>query len=159
MTDWARWVIGNVVSCDNILLTCVEVLVICDFEARWPNLYAATPRPKASDQSIETRGVVSRKTPEKIYHIIFGLMQSLRVKGGEVTLAFGSVHTCKGNTRSLKLITQKQWVEEEEIRGRGALSQGCRTESSSENKKRKADGPGTGADGGRARRRLVTIVG
>jgi hypothetical protein len=53
--------------------------------------------------------------------------------------------------RYLELNTQNHWVEGDEIRGRGALSQGCRTESSGESKKRKADV--TGADGGRARTR------
>jgi hypothetical protein len=54
--------------------------------------------------------------------------------------------------RCLKLDTETgQWVEQDEVRGRGALSQGCRTESSGESKKRKADG--TGADGGRARKK------
>ncbi len=33
------------------------------------------------------QGAISRKTPEKIYHVLFlGLMQSLRAKGWEVTV-------------------------------------------------------------------------
>lgn len=48
--------------------------------------------------------------------------------------------------RYLELNNIGQWVEQDGVRGRGALSQGCRTESSDGSKKRKADG--TGADGG-----------
>ena len=208
MTDWARWVIGDVGSCDNILETCVEGPV-SDFEAKWPYFMQQLLDPKLVTK---TRGAIGRKTPEKIYHLFFlGLMQSLRAKVWEVsvkaqarrgyvdlrllhklkhkavlievkssekqedmerdanralerivkkncrnleglrnicTLREYGIATFHLNSyvkgRYLEFDTQNQWVEGDEIR---ALSQGCRTESSGESKKRKADG--TGADGGR----------
>jgi PD-(D/E)XK nuclease superfamily len=215
MMDWAGWVIGDAISCNNILSTCVEG-PISDFEAKWPNFMQQLLDPELVTK---TRGIISCKTPEKIYHVLFlGLMQSLRVGGWEVTVearARGDyvdlrlLHKPKRKAvlinvktsnkqkdmkrdanralkqivdknyrnpeglqnirflreygiagfhfssyvkgRYLELNTQNQWVEEEEICGRGVLSQGCRTESSGESKKRKADG--AGADGGRARQR------
>ena len=36
MTDWARWVIGDVESSNNILKMCVNGPVN-DFSAKWPN--------------------------------------------------------------------------------------------------------------------------
>jgi len=215
MIDWARWVVGGVPR-RNILQTCVEG-PISDFEAKWPNFMKQVLDPKLV---AETRGAISRKTPEKTYNVLFlGLMQSLRGIGWEVIVearAGGSfvdlrlLHKQKRKgvlielkssekegdlegdaNRALEQIAKKnyrnleslrnilflreygiagfhlsscvkgrhlefnsktgQWVEEDEVRGRGALSQECRTESSGESKKRKADG--TGADGGRARKR------
>jgi hypothetical protein len=215
MTDWARWIIDYDGSSDDILTTCVEG-PISDFEAKWPNFMQQFLDPKLVG---ETRRAISRKTPEKIYHVLFlGLMQSLKKKGWEVVvearaggdyvdlrLLHKRKHTAilielkssekegdferdaKGaleevvkknywnaeglrniqtlreygiaghhlsscvKGRHLKLTGTGQWAEEDEVRGRGALSQGCRTESSCKSKKRKADG--TGADGGRARKR------
>lgn len=80
MTDWARWIIGDVESWDDILKPCVEGPV-SDFEAKWPNFMQ-----QQLDRKLvaKKRGAVSRKTPEKIYHVFFlGLMQSLRAKGWE----------------------------------------------------------------------------
>ncbi len=85
MTDWARWVIDDVESCDcqrdNILSTCVEGPV-SDFEAKWPNFMQQLLDPKLVTK---TRGAISRKTPESIYYVLFlGLMQSLRTTDWEV---------------------------------------------------------------------------
>jgi PD-(D/E)XK nuclease superfamily len=218
MADWARWIIDSedsAESCNDILSTCVEG-PICDFEAKWPNFMQQFLNPKLVEK---TRCAISRKTPEKIYHVLFlGLMQSLKKKGWEVIVearaggdyvdlrllhkpkrkavlielkssekegdlerdanraleqivkknyrnpeGLWNVQTLREygiagyhlsscvKGRSLKLKTgTDEWVEEDEVRGRGALSQGCRTESSCKSKKRKGDG--TGADGGRARK-------
>jgi hypothetical protein len=80
MTDWARWIIGDV-ACGDILSTCVEG-PISDFEAKWPNFIQQFLDPKLVSKA---RGAISRKTPEKIYHVLFlGLMQSLTAKGWEI---------------------------------------------------------------------------
>jgi len=216
MTDWARWIIGDGGSYDNILETCVEG-PISDFEAKWPNWMQQSLDPKLVGK---TRHAISRKAPEKTYHALFlGLMQSLRAKGWEIIIearaggGYIDLHLlhkrkCKAvlielissekerelerdANRALEQIVNKnyrnpeglpniqtlreygiacfrlsscvkgrylkrntetdQWVEEDEVRGRGALSQGCTTESRGESKKRKADG--TGADGRKARTR------
>jgi PD-(D/E)XK nuclease superfamily len=83
MTDWARWIIRDVESCDNILKACVEGPV-SDFAAKWPDFMQQQLDPKLVDKE---RGAVSRKTSERIYHVLFwGLMQSLRAKGWEVSI-------------------------------------------------------------------------
>ena len=83
MTDWARWIVGDVESWDDILKMCVEGPV-SDFTAKWPNFMQQQLDPKPVGKE---RGAVSRKTPEKIYHVLFlGLMQSLRAKGWEVSI-------------------------------------------------------------------------
>ena len=80
MADWIRWAVGSVESYNNIPRTCVEG-PIKDFEAKWPNFM----RQLNSKMVAKTRGDVNRKTPEKIYHVIFlGLMQSLRAEGWKV---------------------------------------------------------------------------
>ena len=80
MTDWSRRIIGDVESSDNILKTCVEGPV-SDFTMRWPNFMQQQLGPKPVGKA------VSRKTPERIYHVLFwGLMQSLRAKGWEVSI-------------------------------------------------------------------------
>ena len=81
MADWTRWIIGDVEPYNNILRTCVEG-PIREFEAKWPNFMQQLLDPKLV---AKTRGALSRKTPEKIYHVLFlGLMQSLRAEGWEV---------------------------------------------------------------------------
>src|SRR6267154_1308090 len=51
---------------------------------KWPNFMQQQLDPKLVDK---VRGAVSRKTPERIYHVLFwGLMQSLRAKGWEVSI-------------------------------------------------------------------------
>jgi len=81
MTDWARWIIGDVES--SILKMCVEGPV-SDFTAKWPNFMQQQLDPKLVGKA---RGAISRKTPEKIYHCLFwGLMQSLRGKGWDVKI-------------------------------------------------------------------------
>jgi len=83
MTDWARWIIGDVESGDDILKMCVEGPV-SDFTAKWPNFMQQQLDPKLVDKA---QGAVGRKTPERIYHVLFwGLMQSLRAKGWEVSI-------------------------------------------------------------------------
>ena len=83
MTDWARWVIGDVEPSDDILKMCVEGPV-SDFAMKWPNFMQQQLDPKLVGKA---RGAVSRKTPEKIYHVLFwGLMQSLRGEGWEVSI-------------------------------------------------------------------------
>jgi len=78
MTDWARWVIGDVGSWHHILETCVEGPVR-DLATKWPNFMQQQLHPKLVGKA---QGAVSCKTPERIYHVLFwGLMQSLRVKG------------------------------------------------------------------------------
>lgn len=42
MTDWARWIIGDVESSDDILKRCVEGPV-SDFATKWPNLCSEGP--------------------------------------------------------------------------------------------------------------------
>ena len=82
MTDWARWIIGDVKS-GNILETCVEGPV-SDFATKWPNFMRQQLDPKLVGKA---RGAISRKTLERIYHILFwGLMQSLKTKGWEVSI-------------------------------------------------------------------------
>jgi len=52
--------------------------------AKWPNFMQQQLDPKLVGKA---RGAVSRKTPERIYHVLFwDLMQSLRVKGWEVSI-------------------------------------------------------------------------
>ena len=83
MMDWARWVIRDVDPYDDILDTCVEGPV-SDFTTRWPNYMQQQLDPKLVGK---TRGAASNKTPERIYHVLFwGLMQSLREKGWEVSI-------------------------------------------------------------------------
>ena len=83
MTDWARWIIGDVKSLDHILKMCVEGLV-SNFMTKWPIFMQQQLNPKLFGKA---RGVVSRKTLERIYHVLFwGLMQSLRAKGWEVSI-------------------------------------------------------------------------
>ena len=80
MTDWARWIIGDVKSLDHILKTCVEGPV-SDLMTKWPIFMQQQLDPKLFGKA---RGVVSRKTPD---HVLFwGLMQSLRAKGWEVSI-------------------------------------------------------------------------
>ena len=65
------------------LKTCVDGPV-SNFTAKWPNFMQQQLDPKLVGKE---RGAVSRKTPERIYHIMFwGLMQSLRAKGWEVSI-------------------------------------------------------------------------
>jgi hypothetical protein len=79
MTDWAKW-IGDVVSRDNILSTCVEG-PITDSEVNCPNFMQQLLDPKLV---AKTRGAISRKTPEKIYYILFlGLWNPLEGKAGK----------------------------------------------------------------------------
>jgi hypothetical protein len=85
MADWARWVVGDVSSRNNILQTCLEGPV-SDFEAKWPNFM----------QRLHAKVVVknrsaSGKTPEKIYQVLtfLGLMQSLAAESWEVSRAGG----------------------------------------------------------------------
>jgi hypothetical protein len=81
MTDWARWVIGDV-SWNDILEPCVEGPV-SDFETRWPDYMQSELDPKLVTK---TRGAVSPKTPEKICHVfVLGLIHFLRAKGWEVS--------------------------------------------------------------------------
>jgi hypothetical protein len=216
MTDWARWIIDGEESCNDILSTCVEG-PISDFEAKWPNFMEQFLSPKLVEK---TRRAISRKTPEKIYQVLFlGLMQSLRAKGWEVIVearAGGYVdlrllHKPKRKAvlielkssekegdlerdanraleqivkknyrnpeslqniqtlreygiagyhlsscvkgRSLKLKTgTEEWVDEDEVRGRGALSQECWTESSGESKNSGESKKRKAADEGRARK-------
>ena len=82
MTDWARWIIGDVGSWD-ILEKCVEGPV-SDFAMKWPNFMQQQLDPKLVGKA---RGAVSRESPERTYHVLFwGLMQSLREKGWEVSI-------------------------------------------------------------------------
>ena len=83
MTDWVRWVIGNVESSNDILKTCVNGPV-SDFAAKWPNFMQQLLDSKLVGKE---RGAVSRKTPERIYHVSFwGLIQSLRTTSWEVSI-------------------------------------------------------------------------
>jgi hypothetical protein len=83
MADWTRWVIGDdVESGVKILKTCVEGPV-SDFTTAWPNFMQQLLDPKLVRKS---RGAISRKTPETVYHVFFlGLMQYLTTKGWEVS--------------------------------------------------------------------------
>jgi len=45
MTDWAKWIISDIESWDDILKTCVEGPV-SDFTAKWPNFIQQQPDPK-----------------------------------------------------------------------------------------------------------------
>src|SRR5271170_218555 len=82
MTDWAGWIIGNEEFTD-ILETCVEGPV-SDFMTKWPDYMQQQLDPKLVGKA---RGAVSHKTPERIYRILFwGLLQSLKTKGWEVTI-------------------------------------------------------------------------
>lgn len=82
MTDWARWIIGEETSPNDILKTCVEGRV-SDFATRWPNFMQQQLAPKLG----EARGAVSRKAQERIYRVLFwSLMQSLTTKGWEVSI-------------------------------------------------------------------------
>ena len=87
MADWARWIIGDhMKSEDDILKMCVEGPV-SDFTTKWPNYMQQQLDPKLVSKA---RDAVSRKTPERIYRILFwGLMQSLRAKGWEVSIEPG----------------------------------------------------------------------
>ena len=67
MTDWSRWIIDEVEFPDGILKTCVEGPV-SDFMAKWPNFMQHQLDPK---QFGKMRGAVIRKTPERIYRILF----------------------------------------------------------------------------------------
>lgn len=62
MTDWARWVISGVESCDNILSTRVEGPV-SDFEAKWPNFMEQFLDPKLV---FKTRGHQSQDSGENL---------------------------------------------------------------------------------------------
>ena len=80
--DRARWLIGDVQSKDHILKTCAEGPV-SGFVAKWPDFMQQLLDPKLVSKE---RGAVSRKTPEKIYHVLFmGLMHFLREEGWEVS--------------------------------------------------------------------------
>jgi hypothetical protein len=82
MTDWARWIISDVGSWD-ILEKCVEGPV-GDFATKWPNFMQQQLDPKLVGKA---RGAVSRESPERTYRVLFwGLMQSLREKGWEVSI-------------------------------------------------------------------------
>jgi len=82
MVDWARWVVGDVESSDDVLKLCVEGPV-SDFEERWPDFIQQQLDPKFVSK---TPCILNRKTPEKIYHVfLLGLMQSLRRKGWELS--------------------------------------------------------------------------
>ena len=82
MADWARWLIGDVQSEDPILKTCAEGPV-SDFIAKWPDFMQQLLDPKLVGKE---RGASSRKTPEKMYHVLFvGLVYFLREKGWEVS--------------------------------------------------------------------------
>jgi hypothetical protein len=63
MTDWARWVIRDEKSLDDMLKTCVDGPV-SDFEARWPSFMRQVLRPKLVTKD---QGADSRKTPENVY--------------------------------------------------------------------------------------------
>ena len=83
MMDWARWIVHYVELCNDILKTCVEGPV-SDFTTRWPNYMQQQLDPKLVGKA---RGATNHKTPERIYHVLFwGLMQSLRAKGWEVSI-------------------------------------------------------------------------
>ena len=83
MTDWARWVIGDEGSPENLLRICVEGPVN-NFATLWPDFMQQQLDPKLVGKA---PGATSRKTPERIYHAMFwGLMQSFRGEGGEVSL-------------------------------------------------------------------------
>jgi PD-(D/E)XK nuclease superfamily len=97
MTDWARWIIGDVEFWNDILKMCVDGPV-SDFTAKWPNFMQQQHDSKLVGKE---RGAVSCKTPERIYHILFwGLMQSLRAKGWEVSIepqaggGYIDIHLC-----------------------------------------------------------------
>ena len=82
MVDWARWIIGDAGSW-RVLKTCVEGPV-SDFTAKWPNFMQQRLGPKLVGKA---RDPVSRKTQERIYRVLFwGLMQSLREEGWEVSI-------------------------------------------------------------------------
>jgi PD-(D/E)XK nuclease superfamily len=83
MTDWARWIIGDVESYHDILKMCVEGPV-SDFTTKWPNFMQQQLDPTLVGKA---RGAATCKTLETIYHVLFwGLMQSLRAKGWEVSI-------------------------------------------------------------------------
>jgi len=83
MTDWARWIVGENTSSNDILKTCVEGPVGY-FATRWSNFMQQQLDPKIVSK---VRGAASRKTEERIYQVFFlGLMQSLRAKGWEVSV-------------------------------------------------------------------------
>ena len=83
MTDWARWIIGDERSPNNVLKLCVEGPVN-DFATQWPNFMQQQLDPKLVGKE---RGAVSCKTLERIYRVVFwGLMQSLRARSWEVSI-------------------------------------------------------------------------
>ena len=83
MTDWARWIIGDVESWNDILKLCVEGPV-SDFEKKWPKFMQQELKPKLV---AKVRGAANNKTLERIYHIYFlGLMWSLRREGWELSV-------------------------------------------------------------------------
>jgi len=83
MTDWAIWIISDVKRSHDILKMCMEGPVT-DFAMKWPNFMQQQLDPKLVGKA---QGTASCKTPERIYHVLFwGLMQSLRGKGWEVSI-------------------------------------------------------------------------
>lgn len=80
MTDWARWVIGDVEFCDNILKTGVEG-PISDLEAKWPKFMQQSLDPRLVTK---TRGAISCKTSEKSITFYFlALCNPLERKDGK----------------------------------------------------------------------------
>lgn len=83
MVDWARWITGSDDSYTDILDICVEGH-ISTFAERWPNFMQQHLNWKMVGK---VRGVISLKTPERIYQVYFlGLMHVLRPKGREVSI-------------------------------------------------------------------------
>jgi hypothetical protein len=83
MMDWARWIMGGVISCTDILDICVGGHG-STFEERWPVFMQQHLDLKTVAKA---QSAVSLKTPESIYHIYFlGLMHVLRPKGWEVSI-------------------------------------------------------------------------
>jgi hypothetical protein len=81
MADWSMWITGGNLGPENIFMTCVNGPTTL-FAERWPLFMQATLHPKLVAKE---RGAISKKTPERLYHIyLVGALQSLRPYGWEL---------------------------------------------------------------------------
>lgn len=84
MVDWARWITGNVNEAYKDILDICAKGPVTAFSQRWPMFMQQHLDPKLV---AKTRGSISRKTPENIYHVyLLGLVHVLRPKGWEVII-------------------------------------------------------------------------
>ena len=91
---------------------------VSDFAMKWPNFMQQQLDPKLVGKA---RDAVSRESPERTYRVLFwGLMQSLREKGGEVSIecqlgaggGYVGIHLCHKGKCMTVLIELKSSEEQ-----------------------------------------------